>query len=259
MLEGIVKFFNPDTPQQQKQKQVGGQQQQVKQDGGQQQQQVKQQQQIKVQMPPLKETSSLFEPVKKQFQESDQLTDAIVQQVNKKAQQSKQQVAQAKKQQLPEEKIQQVQKAHEQILGYARQIRTLLSQIREMRQTNLTRQQQAQQNRRRIKKAEQDAVLIVGQLRHLLEQIAVNHQQSRRAQLSHIRQLEQLKTNLLAQEFRPVQQKINKKMIQYDTPQGNKVRVQLSVHPDSKCCVAQSLAQKTRLHLRPLQTAKILV
>lgn len=258
MLEGIVKFFNPDTPEKQKQKQGGGQQQQqqVKQTGGQQQQQ---QQQVKVQMPPLKETSSLFEPVKKQFQESDQLTDAIVQQVNKQAQQSRQQVAQAKKQQLSEEKIQQVQKAHEQILGYARQIRTLLSQIREMRQTHLTRQQQVQQNRRRIKKAEQDAVLVVGQLRDLLEQIAVNRQQSRRAQLSHIRQLQQLKTNLLAEEFQPIQQRINKKMIQYDTPQGNKVRVQLSVHPDSKCCVAQSLAQKTRLHLRPLQTAKILV
>jgi hypothetical protein len=258
VLKGIMQFFNPKTGQQ-----VQVKQQQTKRQGQQQQtkQQVQQQQVVdfipqgKMEMPPLRQTSSLFQQAQQKQQQlttADQLSDAIVQQVNKQTQQSRQQLAQAKKQQVDKQKLEQAQLAHEQILGYARQIRSLLSQINEMRQINKIRQQQTQQNKRKIKKAETDATSIVAELRSLLDQMATARQQTRRTQQSHIRQLENLKTTLIAQAegLKPAS---NKKVVQYDTPDGNKVRIQLAVRPDSKCCVAQSLAQKTRVNLRPVQ------
>jgi len=259
VLKGFMQFFNPDSKQQGQQVQVQqqGQQVQTKKQG--QQVQTKQQQvadfvpQGKMDVPPLRQTSSLFQQKQQQLATADQLSDAIVKQVNTQTQQSRQQVAQAKKQQVDKQKLEQAQRAHEQILGYARQIRSLLSQVNEMRQINKLRQQQTQQSKRKMKKAETDASAVVAELRSLLDQIANARQQTRRTQQSHIRQLEQLKTTLIAQAegLKPAQS--NKKVVQYDTPDGNKVRIQLAVRPDSKCCVAQSLAQKTRVNFRPVQ------
>lgn len=268
MLKGLFDFFSPEQTKQQQTKQLGQQKQ-----SGQQTKQVSQQQQQQQQatdfvpqgkmqqLPPLKETSSLFQP-KQSFQTSDQLAQEIIHQTDKQTQQSRQRLQQFKKDGLSQEKISQAEQAHQQILRNARQIKSLLADITETMQMNHLKQQQhnrikqqqnnrvrqqTQQNKRVLKKMEKESEELITELRNVLEQMMFARQQSRRSQLAHIRQLQQVKTNLLQQQV------MNKKTVQYDTPQGNKVRIQLSVKPDSKCCVAQSLAQKTRVHYRPRQ------
>lgn len=266
-VKGFTNFFNPNPTQGQRQVQTRqqGQQVQVRQQGqqqtkkqqqvqvkqqGQQQQQQKKQvadfiPQGKIDVPPLKQTSSLFQQQKQQqLTTVDDFTQAIVDGVNQKVQQSRQQLAKDKKQQIDRRKLEQAQMAHQQILGYAREIRSLLSQINEMRQVNKLRQQQTQQSKLKLKKAENDANLIVANLKGLLEQITNVRQQTRRVQQSHINQLKQMKKTLLAQAaiLRPAV------VAQSDTPQGNKVRIQLAVRPENQC-----LAQKTRLNFHPVQ------
>lgn len=257
MLKGLFDFFSPEQTKQQQTKQ------QTRQNGQQQTKQVSQQQQQVAdfvpqgkmqQLPPLKETSSLFQP-KQSLQTSDQLTQQIVRQADKQTQQSRQRLQQLKKDGLSPKKILQAEQAHQQILRNARQIKSLLADITQAMQMNRVKQQQhrrikqqqTQQNKRVLKKMENESEQLITELRTVLQQMMVARQQTRRSQLAHIRQLQQVKTNLLQQQV------MNKKTVQYDTPQGNKVRIQLSVRPDSKCCVAQSLAQKTRVLYRPRQ------
>lgn len=266
VFEGIANFFNPDTTQKAKQQtqqakqqfqqakqqaQQGRQQfQQAKQQaqqGRQQAQQAQQQTNKQVQMPPLKETSGLFGQDKKQqqFKTSDQLSDAIIDQIKQQAQQSRQQLTQLKDQQASQQKIDQAKKAHEQLLGFARQAKTLLNQIKDMREINTASQQQ---DRQRLRQTKEQANEIVSGLRALFEQVAAHKKQTMSKQQTYIRQLKQLKQfkqSLLSQQT--LGQKTNKKSIQYQTPDGNKLRIQVAIQPDSKCCVAQSLAQKAKV------------
>lgn len=268
VLGGFFNFLSPSTTQtqqagQQQIKQAG--QQQLKQTGQQQQrkQQLAQQQvadfvpQGKMQeLPPLKETSSLFQP-------TDQLAQAIVKQADKQTQQSRQRLQQLKKQeQISDDKLLQAKEAHQQILRNARQIKSLLADITEKIQLNKIEQQetkrarqqqqnkirqQTQQNKRVLKKMETESAELISELRSVLQKMTSPRKQTLRLQSAQVRQLQQVKQNLLQQDL------MNKKTVQYNTPQGNKVRIQLSVRPDTKCCVAQSLAQKTRVHYRPTQ------
>lgn len=277
MLQGIREFFSPDTkqqPKQQQQQKVIGQvkQQQVIGQNKQQQQVIGQQTKPTfIPSPPLKETSTLFAIPSQQLITSDQLSDAIIQQAKQQAQKSRKQLGQIKQQQqqlgqkrqaqqivrIQQEKLEQTTKAHQQILGYVSQVRSLLEEIKTLRDTNVA---QSQQSRNRLRQTRAEMTDLEEKLRDLHAQMTNARQQTNKTQKSHIRQLQGIKTTLLAQAegLRPVQEKVNKKMIQYATPDGNKMRIQLSIHPDTKCCVAQSMAQKTRTHIRPQQKVVVL-
>lgn len=280
-MKAIMDFFSPNPPQQQKKQQVIVQQQkkqqgkqQTKQDTGiidffvpKQPQQTKQQQfvlqQQKKQMPPLKESSQVFEPVK-QFQIADQVADQIVgseqikqvsgdiiKQVSKQTQQSRQQLAKTTKQGVPDD-IEKARKAHQQILEYSNKIKSLLAEIHQNYQLNRI---QTQQTNNRLKKKDREASIILSELKNMLDQMNTMRQQTQRAQQSHIRQLQQIKQKLLE----PNEPKVNKKIVQYDTPDGNKLKIQVSVHPESKCCVAKSLSQQSRTYLHVPQQRKLIL
>jgi hypothetical protein len=284
-MDAILNFFNPKAPQQQQKKQqvvvqqkkqqqqkppensmldffkskptkqqvVVQQQQQQKKQGvldfltPKQQKIVVQQQQQKP-MPPLKERSHIFQPIQ-QFQVADQVANQVIDQatkdivkhVQKQTQQSRQQLANITKQQ-DEKKVEQARKAHQQILEYSHKIRSLLAEIQEAYQLGRI---QTQQTSNRLKKKEREAMHIISELKSVLEQINLTRQQTRKAQQSHIRQLQQLKQTLV-----PLDQKLNRKVVQHITPDGNKMRIQVNVHPDSKCCVANSLSQQSRTLVR---------
>lgn len=214
----------------------------------------KQQGQQTKQLPPLAQTSMLFggQQAKQQGQQAKQLdqqqtnevlADAIADRVKQQAQQSRQQLHQLRRQQATKAVVADAEQAHAQVLDYARQARALLAEIKEASGQVGVRRQQAQQGRRLLKKREAEAAEVVGKLRAVLGQMMAKRQQGQRAQASHLRQLRQIRQDLIDQVAAA---QPNKKVVQYDTQDGNKVRVQLSLHPDAKCCVAQSLGQKTR-------------
>jgi hypothetical protein len=122
-----------------------------------------------------------------------------------------------------------------------------MSEIKGMRQEQVAKAEQAQQSRRRLKDREEQASVIVAGLRDVLRQMLAVRQQGKRAQSSHLRQLRQIKQDILGGVQTRQNERPNKKVVQYNTPDGNRVRVQLQVNPKAKCCVAQSLAQKTRI------------
>ena len=189
-------------------------------------------------LPPIQQTSSSFQ--QQQFQTTSQLADAITQQVNKQTRSSGQQLSQMQKQKVKQTQMQQARNAHAQLLSYASQARSLLDEIKGLLRT---RQVQTQQSKRQAQKVKNDANTIIAELGLLLEQISG----IRTVQQKHIRQLQQLKTTLLvqAQGLRSHDQ-TNKKVIQHVTPDGNRLKISVDVKPDTKCCVAQALGQKTR-------------
>lgn len=269
MLKAITDFFSPKqqttqtqqiatkvqkTPYQQTSslfvlKKQQGQQQQTKTQRGQQQQTRTQQgQQQKAtnfvptqNLPPMKMTSQ-------QLTTTTQLADAITQQVNQQARQSGQQLA-VKQKTLTPSQLQQARNAHAQVLSYASQARSLLDEIRKLVSA---RQTQTQQSKRQLQKARKDANTILAELRVLLEELAAIRQENRQIQQRHIRQLQQIKTTLLAQAqgLRPLrhqQQGSSTKVIQHITPDGNKFKIAVDIKNDAKCCVAKALERQTRV------------
>lgn len=248
MIDAIVNFLSPKekTQQQVKRQQLVQKPQQVVQK---QQQVVEKQQQFvpKQNMPVLKQTSQTLhgtqgQKQQEQFKTTTQLTDAITQQVNKQARQSRQQLAQMQHLGLKQAQLEQAKKAHSDILSYATQARTLLEDIRAIVNK---RQQQNKQMKRQTQKIKNNANVIVVELRNVLEQMSSLRQQNKRVQQKHIRQLQNIKTTLLDQGLLvPSQQVSNKKVVQHITPDGNKFRISVDVKPDAKCCIAQALGQR---------------
>lgn len=260
VFEKIANFFNPDTTQQQRSQQLKqGQIIPQKQQQQQLQQQIQRQQQIKrpIQLPPLRQTSNLLQQqqqskiptqlsdvmldqvqqkrpmqlqsLKKQQQQlqiADQLSDAILDQVKQQSKQSRQKLSQMQKQQISQSKLEQATKAHQQILSYVREVKELLNQIKETHYS--------QQKDRRVSKEQTDKILV--KLMGILEQINAAKKQTKTQQKAQIQQLKQIAHEQSVKQM-------NKKSIQYHTPDGNKVRIQLAINPDTKCCVAQSLSK----------------
>jgi hypothetical protein len=174
-------------------------------------------------LPPMKETSQ-------ELATTSQLADAITQQVSQQARQSGQQLAQRQKVLTPSQ-LRQARNAHAQVLSYSSQARSLLNDIRKLMSA---RQSQTQQSKRQAQKAKKDAKEIVAELRVLLEQIAAIRQQSQQVQKRHIRQLQQIKTTLIAQAQGVVADKSSKKVIQHNiTPEGNKLRISVDIKPET--------------------------
>ena len=123
--------------------------------------------------------------------------------------------------------------------------------VDEIRKLVSARQTQTKQSKQQLQKARKDANTILTELRVLLEELAAIRQQNRQIQQRHIRQLQQIKTTLIAQAqgLRPLRQQQNTstKIIQHITPDGNKFKIAVDIKPDTKCCIAKALGQKTRL------------